>query len=55
MIPLNPPNTNITMNPVVHASTGSQFCTSTLPIRVIIQVKTFIPVGTPITMVAAEK
>jgi hypothetical protein len=52
--PVAPPIRNILMNPNTQAPTVSKDC-KFLPDKVISQVNTFIPVGTPMTIVAAVK
>jgi hypothetical protein len=53
-IPERPPKRNIPIKPIVQTIIGSKF-SSLEPKKVIIHVNTFIPVGTPIIIVAAVK
>lgn len=53
MIPVNPPIVNKKMNPIDHRRGGFRFIF--IPCRVEIHLKTLIPVGTAIIMVAEVK
>jgi len=51
--PVNPPNVNRKINPITH-QIGAEF-ENLAPYRVLNQLKTLIPVGTAIIIVAAVK
>jgi len=51
--PVNPPSLNMKINPITHKNKG--WLLIFLPYKVNIQLKTLIPVGMAITIVAAVK